>query len=137
MGLKDTILAANDIPSETVDIPEWGVKVQCRGLDVSTYTGLQRAARTDVTPGGDAQVDMRLFYCLLVVGGVYDPDTGAPVFTEADIPALGEKAMHPIDRLTKVINRLSGMGEDGDPEKAVIEQGKGSSEATISSAATP
>jgi hypothetical protein len=34
MGLRDSILAAADIPTELVHVPEWDCDVEVRGMDL-------------------------------------------------------------------------------------------------------
>ncbi len=121
MSLKDLILTSDDISVEVVNVPEWGAKVELRGMDVDSFTGIQKAA---VQP--DGSTDLRQVYLSMLVAGVYDPETGQPVFTEADKPALAGKSMRVIERLVAVLNRLSGMGEKGDVKAAVDAEGKDS-----------
>lgn len=120
MSLKDQILHADDIQVEQVEVPEWGVTVELRSLDVESFTTV---GKTSVQGG---ETNMREVYLSMLVAGVYDPDTGAPVFTDADKPALATKSMQVAERLVGHLNRLSGMGSKGDVNAAVDAEGKDS-----------
>lgn len=120
MALKDLILAADDIQTETVEVPEWGVTVELRSLDVESFTEI---GRNSAAGGG---TNMREIYLSMLVAGVYDPTTGQPVFTDADKPALAGKSMQVAERLVGLLNRLSGMGASGDLKTAVDAEGKDS-----------
>lgn len=121
MSLKDQILTSDDITTEHVDVPEWGVTVELRSLDVDSFTAIQRASTNHK---GDA--DLRQVYLSMLVAGVYDPETGQPVFSDADKPALAQKSMKVTERLVSSLNRLSGMGDKADIPAAVDAEGKGS-----------
>lgn len=121
MALKDLILAADDIQTETVEVPEWGVTVELRSLDVESFTEIGR--NSSAAGGG---TNMREIYLSMLVAGVYDPTTGQPVFTDADKAALAGKSMQVAERLVGLLNRLSGMGTSGDLKTAVDAEGKDS-----------
>ena len=120
MSLKDQILQSFDIQTELVEVPEWGVTVELRSLDVESFT----AVGNNSTAGGTT--NMREIYLSMLVAGVYDPESGAPVFTDADKPALAGKSMQVAERLVGHLNRLSGMGAKGDVNAAVDAEGKDS-----------
>ena len=120
MSLKDQILHADDIQTEQVFVPEWDVTGELWSLDVESFTEIGRVS----TASGST--NMREIYLSMLVAGVYDPETGQPVFTEADKPALAGKSMQVAERLVGHLNRLSGMGEKGDLNAAVDAEGKDS-----------
>ena len=107
MSLRDRILAVDDIPSETLSVPEWGVDVLVRGM-----TGADRAAILEraVTPEGT--VSFAQFYPEVVITTVHDPETGGRLFDEEDRDLLMQKSGAALDRLATVGLRLSGMTED-------------------------
>lgn len=110
---KDQMLAADDIKSERVGVPEWGGDVMVRGL-----TGRQRdawEASMSVRRGKTVVPDMRDFRARLVVLCVVD-ETGTLVFHDGDIDALAGKSGAALDRLYEVAARLSGIG-DSDVEE--------------------
>lgn len=110
---KDLILAADDIKSERVPVPEWGGEVMVRGL-----TGAQRdawEASMSVRRGKQVIPDMRNFRARLVVLCVVD-ETGELVFHDGDVESLAGKSGAALDRIYEVAAKLSGIG-DGDVEE--------------------
>lgn len=94
------ILAAVDIHSETVAVPEWGGTVIVRGL-----TGTERDAfeqRCHETSYANVRA------CLLAFSLV--DDNGKRLFSLEDVQALGAKSAAPLDLLFDVARRLSGIG---------------------------
>jgi hypothetical protein len=105
---KDQMLAADDIKSERVPVPEWAGDVMVRGL-----TGAQRdqwEASMSVQRGKRREPDMANFRARLVVLCVVD-ETGELVFHSGDIDALAGKSGAALDRLYSAAARLSGIGE--------------------------
>jgi len=111
VSLRDQILASSDIQSALVDIPEWDVTVEVRGMTAAARASLlQRAA---VNGGG---VDLTAMYPSLVIGCTFDPDTGERVFSEADFAAIGDKSGAAVERIAAEAMRLSGISEDARDE---------------------
>lgn len=105
MSLRDKILAAEDIASEMVDVPEWGVKVEVRGMNGSDRSRILDAAAAAGTNG----LSVGAMYVDTVIATAYDPETGLRVFSDADRDSLLGKSASAIDRLAEVGMRLSGM----------------------------
>lgn len=105
--IREQILGAKDIRSETVAIPEWGVTVEVRGL-----TGTQRARL--MKNGFDARgtVDFERLYPELIIASVFDPETGEPVFGEADREALNAKSGAALEQVAQSAMRISGLSPD-------------------------
>lgn len=123
IDLKAAILAADDISFEDVVIPEWGdLKVRVRGLDANDFTAATKSAQ--VKNGNEITADLHNLYAALVIKGLYDPETDLPVFTDADIRGVMSKSMKVIERITTIVNRLSGMDDKGSKEKALEAAGK-------------
>ena len=100
---REAILEAQDLKTETVEIPEWGGAVLVRGLTVGEVSRIVNMA----TPkGGTLNVLNSAVWTF--IAGVVDPK-----FTEEDFDALKKKSAA-ILRAVKVINRLSGINEDAD-----------------------
>jgi hypothetical protein len=108
MNLREKILAAEDIPSETVEIPEWGVELLVKGMSAGERLSLMQNAYDQTTQ----QVNMAIVYPDVVVACAFDPKTGEAVFTESDKAELMKKASAAIERLASVGLRLSGIGKD-------------------------
>jgi hypothetical protein len=107
-SLRDKIFAAQDIPTEVVTIPEWGVEVLVRGMSAGDRITLMQNAFDQTTQ----QVNMSIVYPDVVVACTYDPDSDEPVFTEADKAAILAKSSAAVERLANVGLRLSGIGKD-------------------------
>jgi len=108
MNLRDKILAAQDIPTESVNIPEWDVDVLVKGMSAGDRITLMQNAYDQKTQ----QVNMAAVYPDVVVACVFDPDTDTPVFTDADKAALMGKSSAAIEAIAAVGLRLSGIGSD-------------------------
>lgn len=102
--LRDTILQAQDIQSESITIPEWGVTLTVRGM-----TGAERDSfeASCVTDGKATVQNVR---AKIAVRCTVD-DNGNRVFSDSDAPALGAKSARALDRLYEVAARLSGIGK--------------------------
>ncbi len=106
-SIRETIFAANDIKSEKVEVPEWGVTVEVRTMTALDRTRLQSAAAS-----GEGKVDMTKFMPDAVIASVFDPETGLPIFTEKDRDALLSKSGTVVERLAQTALNMSGMGAD-------------------------
>ncbi len=118
MNLRDTILSAQDIPSEELHVKEWDVTVLVKGMSAGERITLMQNAYDQQTQ----QVNMAAVYPDIVVSCVHDPDSGDAIFTTADKDALMSKSSAAIEAIAAVGLRLSGIGSDEQDEA-----GKGSS----------
>lgn len=116
-NLREQIIKADDITSETVDVPEWNVKVEVR-----TLSGRDRAKMLKSHMDSEGVLDIEKLYPALLIAAVFDPDSGDKVFTEFDYDVLNNKSGAALERVAQVAIRLSGLGGE-----AVAEAGKGSS----------
>jgi hypothetical protein len=107
-NLRDKILAAQDIPSEVVSIPEWGVDVLVRGMSAGHRITLMQNAFDQTTQ----QVNMSIVYPDVVVACTYDPTSDEAIFTDEDKAAILAKSSAAVERLANVGLRLSGIGKD-------------------------
>ena len=103
MSARDQILALNDIPSEIVDIPEWGVKVQVRGM-----TGAERMRIMDMATKNAGDFNLQFVYPEIVIATSFDAETGEQIFKPSDRDVLLAKSANALDRLGSVGMRLSG-----------------------------
>lgn len=130
-GLRDQIVAADDLPFEDHPVPEWGnIKVRVRGL-----TGTQRdayEARIVAVKQGGKDVELRLanFRARLVVKCLLDPETNERIFSDDEVGVLGSKSGAVLDRLHDVAHRLSGMDDEA------TARAEGNSEADPSDSST-
>lgn len=128
-ALRERILAADDLDSEVVDIPEWdNVKLELRVM-----TGTERAhmvERSKHANPDEKGLDPHKFYPNVLIASCFDPETGARVFTDSDVKALSDKSAAVLERLATRCMELSGLSD-----AAVKRLGK-DSETTPSDAST-
>lgn len=104
-SLKDKIQAADDIKSEMVEVPEWGVTVEVR-----TISGARRAEVFSRATNTEGNVVAGTAYISLIVAAAYDPETGEPLFSQDDVEWLKEKSAKATERIATVAARLAGIG---------------------------
>lgn len=108
----DEILGAHDLPTEDVDVPEWGGTVRVQGL-----TGAERdrfesqiLAAREKTKTKSAVGD--LFRARLAAACIVD-ESGKRLFQgDAVTKRLGEKSAVALTRVVEVASRLSGLSEE-------------------------
>ena len=106
MSIRDSIINSVDLPSEIVDVPEWDVKVEVRGLTAGDAVKfLDRVSRK-------GEIDRENFAAELLLLTCHDPDTGSRIFESADRDMLKSKSAQAVNRLSAVASRLSGFGGD-------------------------
>jgi hypothetical protein len=101
---REAILAARDIATEVVDVPEWGGSVMVRGLTGRARDSIE-ARFTDAKGKLDLgkSGDFRAAYVSLAIVDEH----GALLFGEGDVAALGEKSSVAIQRIFDAAIRLS------------------------------
>lgn len=102
----DQILAADDIPSEVVDVPEWGGQVKVRGLSRGAFERITKASEIVIPatgPGQQAQVvkDEKKFSEQLFLSCVVEPQ-----FNESHIEPLRDKSISALNRVYEAIARV-------------------------------
>lgn len=103
MLTKAQILGAIDLPSETVNVPEWGGAIVVR-----TMTGTERDTfEQDLADDKDNPI----FRARMLVRCLTD-ENGAPLFTDDDVDALSAKSCKALERVYNVARRLNGIGND-------------------------
>jgi hypothetical protein len=112
--LRESILAADDLPRREVPTPEWakfGAKsVWVRGLTAAERDDYEQSLTERAEDGGvRAKVVQHNIRAAFVARVIVDAQ-GVRVFTDKDIEALGNKSAAVIDRLWDVGRELSGMG---------------------------
>jgi len=102
------ILAADDLTTEEVAVPEWGGTVLVRGM-----TGRERdafEAGLGQERNGKVVQNFTNTRAKIVIRCTVDA-AGNRVFDDADIEVLGEKSGAALDRVFEVAARLSGLGD--------------------------
>lgn len=117
MSLRDSILSASDLVTELVEVPEWGVTVEVRGMSAADRTAL-----IDRASDSGGKLNTSILYPAMVLACSYDPDTGERVFQPGDESAIGEKAGLAVERVVQAAMRASGLSEE-----AADTSGEGSS----------
>lgn len=101
MGIKDKIIAANDLKTKTVDVPEWGVKVVIR-----TMTGAEKSNFEVSTIAEDGKVDRKDFRAKMLSQCLVDEE-GKRIFADEDLDILGTKSAAVIERLWGIASKLN------------------------------
>ena len=96
-----------DLPSETVEIPEWGVAMILRGLTGKEQSALYRAAGKK---GGG--VDEDTFAARLISVCLFDKD-GNRLLEDGEFATVQSWPGPVYNRLAQVAMRLNGLGERG------------------------
>ena len=107
MSLRDQILASDDIPSEKVPVPEWGVTVEVRGM-----TGAERTRIMDKAVDQQGGVNLQFVYPEIVIATSFDDITGEQIFKPSDRDTLLTKSAVALDRLAQVGMKLSGFAQE-------------------------
>jgi len=106
---RQDILGASDIQQELVSVPEWGGAVYVRGM-----TGTERDSfEASITEGQgrDVKINAQNLRAKLVARSVVD-ENGKPLFSKADVEALGKKSARALQRVFNVAQRLSGISDE-------------------------
>lgn len=108
MSLRDQILASDDIAKQLVEVPEWGLTVEVRGM-----TGADRSSiLANALDSQTGLVDFRVMYPEIVIAAVYDPETGERVFTANDRDAILTKSATALDKVAQVAMSVGGLTQD-------------------------
>jgi len=99
---------APDLPTEEVAVPEWGGTVLLRGLNGSDKDKF--LGETMKKDGGEKSIEFKDITARLVARCLVD-ETGARLYADEEIDALGKKSGAVLSRLFKVAQRLSGLDE--------------------------
>lgn len=98
---KDQILSAEDLKREEVDVSEWGGTVLVRMLTGRERDNLEAFWLRSKESGNYADARATL------VALTACDETGARLFSDADIEALGGKSAAALDRLSDVAQRIN------------------------------
>jgi len=103
---KQQILAAPDLVTEDVPVPEWGGTVRVRAITAAD----RDAFETSVVGDGKGKRNLTNLRARLVALAIVD-EAGQRVFAAEDVEALGNKSGAALDRVYAVAQRLSGLTE--------------------------
>lgn len=103
---RDAILQAQDLPTERVEVPEWGGEVIVRGLTAAERDQFEQSIVE--ARGKDTRVNLRNIRAKLVALCVVDEE-GKRLFKDEDAELLGRKSAVALNRIFEVAQRLSGL----------------------------
>ena len=106
---KAQILAAKDIETETVAVPEWGGEVRVRGLSAAERDGFEE--QVVKREGKRTRVILKDVRAKLAALCMVDED-GVRMFSDAEVGELTRKSAAALERVFKVAQRLSGITDD-------------------------
>lgn len=112
MDIRSKILGADDLPSESVEVPEWGVTVYVRsmtGRDRDMFEG-------QMVEMADQGKRMDNFRARLAVFCAVD-EKGKRIFKDSDQATLGQKSGRALDRVFEVASRLNKLTESDIEDK--------------------
>lgn len=122
--ISSLVAQADDLHTEPVSCPEWGVTINVRSMDGNGRSAfMQRLA--DARENGEAVASIETD---LLVACCFDPEDDSQCFVADDIPMLLTKSGAVIGRLSAVAMRQSGLDA-----KAEERLGKDSSASTATS----
>jgi hypothetical protein len=104
---REEILNVKDIEQKEVSIPEWKGSVLVQAL-----SGKKRAEIMDACMNDKGKMNTEKLYPALIVAGCIEPE-----FKKADAEALNNKNSGALEKVCKVIMKLSGISQD-DVEEA-------------------
>jgi hypothetical protein len=111
---REAVLAAPDLTTRRVEVPEWGGAVMVKALKLEEVAAWQKACQKRVRePNGGIRVepnDKVNSLALLIVAACVDT-TGAQMFTAADVAALTQKSSAATERVGEQIMLLSRIGK--------------------------
>ena len=109
---REDILKAVDLDTELVEVPEWGGEVWVRGMTGSERDAFEASIIFPDRKSGEAgKVDMKDLRAKLCAKSMCNEE-GKLIFSESDVKALSQKSAVALQRVFKVAQKLSGIGDD-------------------------
>ena len=117
---RDEILAANDLKTEDVPVPEWSPNNPDKKVRVRALTGTDRDAFETsllVGAGKNQRISTLNIRAKLAALSIVDAENN-PIFNLNDIETLGRKSSAALDRVFAVAQRLSKITDEDVEELA-------------------
>lgn len=105
----DEILSADDLPSEDVDVPEWGGTVRVRGMDGTSRDCFEASMVNDKGDGVSTARALENYRARLAALTLVDADGKRLFRSDAEVKRLGTKSAEALTRVVEVASRLSGL----------------------------
>jgi len=103
---RDQIMQAADLPTEVVEVQEWGGAVVIQGVDLATGMSLLKQMEDK-----DGKIDTEKSALLAIVYGVREPK-----FTADDMEWLRGKSLGAVTKVTRAWMKLCGFDAAALPE---------------------
>lgn len=110
---KDQILAAEDITTDEVAVPEWGGTLRIKALSGTERDRLE----AQITDAKSGKVTLDNTVAKIVAASVVDDD-GQRMFAPNEVKALGEKSARALYRVAEAAKNLSAMSDQDVEELA-------------------
>lgn len=113
---RDQVMAAEDLQTELVPVPEWGGEVIVKALTGRERDAFEASIAGDRT-GKRARLNLENVRARFVAACVVD-ERGQALFYPSDVELLGEKSAAALQRVFEVGQRLSGLSNEDVEELA-------------------
>lgn len=97
---REAILAAQDLTTQDVDVPEWGGAVRVRTMSLAERNAFGASVMV-----GD-KVDQQQYAAQMLIRCIVGEDN-QPLFTSADLEALGAKSAIALRRVFEAADKLN------------------------------
>lgn len=115
MSLRDELLKAwGEVPTEEHTDSATGKAIEVRGLLVKDANALYDSITKRDPRTGDVSVDRDRWNVAWVLACAFNPETGEPIFEDADRDTLLGSAAFPVQEVAAVATRLNGYGVSDD-----------------------
>lgn len=101
---RDDILAIDDLPTRTVNVPEWGGTITLRSLTAAERDAWEIGLYNEKSGGKPMNISASVVALCAI-----KPD-GTRLFTDADIEVLARKSGRVLKRLWNAASDLNGLG---------------------------
>lgn len=103
---RDLILAAMNLPTKDVSVPEWGGTVRIRAMTGEERDSFEASMVTEEGEDRKAKfTNLRARFCAKIIVG---ENGRTPLFTEKDVEALGKLSAAALNRVFEAGRKLSG-----------------------------
>lgn len=113
---KNQILEADDLRTETVDVPEWGGSVLVRTMSGTDRDAFE-ASMITIASDGSRKPNMTNMRAKLVALTVVD-EAGNLLFDVSDVDRLARKSAAALERVFAAAQRINGLGVEAQDDIA-------------------